>query len=343
VDEQRALACFEKAVALEPGHAKAWNNIGISSEKLGEAERAEAAYRRALEHDPKLVPALRNLAQLALRLGNKEVAEEAHRKAMAILSPIVLLHIKAAEAALARGAHAEAETALAAALEILPGHPILGHTLAAVRGEQRDGASPAYVSAMFDDFADRFDAELRGLEYHSPRRIAELVGPLLAGRSPARIVDLGCGTGLVGAELAGLKADIVGIDLSQKMLERAAARRVYASLVHGDLAEELARMPARSQDAALAADVFVYLGDLRPVFAGAARVLAAGGLFAFTIEVLAEGDFKLLPSGRFAHSVAYVRGIAREAGFAERRLERIRLRKERGRPIDGWLICFSSP
>jgi predicted TPR repeat methyltransferase len=342
-DERGALACFEKTVDLEPAHAKAWNNVGVSREKLGEDAPAEAAYRRALEHDARLLPALRNLAQLCLRLGRTGEADDAHRKAMEIVSPSVLPHIKAAEAALASADYAAAERDLSAALELMPGHPILGHMLAAVRGEKSARASPAYVSAMFDEFAGRFDEELRSLGYHSPRRIAGLVGPTLAARAPAQVVDLGCGTGLVGAELAPLGAHLVGIDLSEKMLERAAQTGAYARLVRGDIVEELERIDARSLDAVLAADVFVYLGDLEAIFAAATRSLSPGGVFAFTVEILADGDFALLPSGRYAHSAAYLRRLAAGGRLLERSLDRIDLRRERERAIAGWLACFSAP
>ena len=51
---------------------------------------------------------------------------------------------------------------------------------------------------------------------------------------------MGCGTGLVGMALAGLGHDrVVGFDLSPGMLERSAARGVYAELHQGSLLERL--------------------------------------------------------------------------------------------------------
>ena len=65
----------------------------------------------------------------------------------------------------------------------------------------------------------------------------------------------------------------------------------------------------------LAADVLVYFGDLASLFAQIARVLDAGGLYAFSIELSAEQDFLLQPSGRYAHATDYVRRVCNQFGF----------------------------
>jgi len=379
-NDHRAIECFERVVALDPAHAKSWNNIGASRQKLGQDTPAAQAYRRAVESDPTLVQAALNLAQAVLRLGDAggaatlleraasldpsnadtwgalaraqatlgrtAEASESYRTAMELLSPRVLPRIREAELAISRGDYAAAEAPLAAALELLPDHPTLRHMVSAVRGQTTERAPTGYVSMMFDDFAQNFDHVMRvNLDYRAPEQLAELVAPMLSRANPARVIDLGCGTGLLGAALAqaGAGANIVGIDLSGKMLERARQRGEYARLVKADLVEELERIPAATVDAVLATDVFIYLGDLQPVFAAAARVLVAGGLFAFSLESLDEGDFALRPSGRYAHSPAYVRRLAAQFHFAERRMQRIPLRRELENYIEGWLACFVAP
>ena len=156
------------------------------------------------------------------------------------------------------------------------------------------------------------------------------------------MLDLGCGTGLLGAALAQAGATITGIDLSAEMMALAAARGHYAQLVKGDLVEHMRAAGAATFDAVLAADVLVYIGDLEPVFEGAARVLAPGGLFAFSVEALETGDFALRPNGRYVHSAGYVRAVAARQSLSERSFERIRVRIEYGIPVEGWLAVFSS-
>ena len=109
------------------------------------------------------------------------------------------------------------------------------------------------------------------------------------------------------------------------------------------LVEVLARIAAGSVQAVLAADVFIYIGDLAAVFAAVARVLAPQGLFAFSVEGLEDGTYRLQPTGRYAQSPAYLRALAAQSGLEERRLERTRIRREGRGHAEGWLALFAKP
>jgi len=371
-----AVACYERAVDLLPGHAQAWNNLGASRHQLGLEEPAAAAYRRALAIDPSLRQATVNLAHLFRERGDLANAEPLFARAAALepadpatwealgrLRMQLALHDQALEAfrgwldcdrtrlepylglasvEIARGNPAAAEPWFLGALAHHPDDPTLRHMLAAVRGQTTAAPAEGYVERLFDGMALEFEQQLRKLGYQDTLgALARMLLPLLPRDRPARVLDLGCGTGLMGAELAPCGARITGVDLSAGMLARAQARGVYAQLVKSDLAEYLRAAGAGSFDAVLAADVFVYLGELEPVFEGAARVLVPGGVFAFSVEALEGGGFALRSNGRYAHSTAYLRAIAARRGLSERGLERIRLRIEYGVPVQGWLGLFT--
>jgi predicted TPR repeat methyltransferase len=302
--------------------------------------------------DAALLQAVLNLSYLSFDLGEDREAAELFARAMS-LDPAnaeirdrlgrarLRIEVRAAESALARRDYAAAGAALSAALQILPGHPALQHMLAAVRGQISERASSAYVRSLFDDFAQTYDQTMVvNLEYQVPQRMAELIAPLLPSGRTACIVDMGCGTGLLGASLVSTKAQIVGIDLSAKMLERAAERGVYARLVEGELVDEIQRLPPATMDAMLAADVLLYFGDLSPVFAAVERALAPAGLFAFSVEASETADFALLPTGRYAHSCSYLRALAERHRLREVCMERRTLRRDGDRQIRGWLACF---
>ena len=57
-------------------------------------------------------------------------------------------------------------------------------------------------------------------------------------KETCRVLDLGCGTGLVGEALArkGFK-NIVGLDISPEMIKQAATKGVYAQFIEHDLTQ----------------------------------------------------------------------------------------------------------
>ena len=170
----------------------------------------------------------------------------------------------------------------------------------------------ASVTGLFDDYAQRFDLHLvGGLKYRAPERVAQI---LLALRPDRRfnVLDLGCGTGLLGVYLGRLHGHLIGVDLSEKMIEQAAR--------HGDLA---------------------------PVIPNALRILKAGGHFIFTCEAASEdeADLVLRPdSNRYAHKASAVERQCREAGFDEVKIEHLEsLRNEGGKALPGFIVIARKP
>ena len=109
-------------------------------------------------------------------------------------------------------------------------------------------ASDAYIEKTFDSFAASFDAKLaKLLDYRAPALVAEMLAH--AGVDAARsldVLDAGCGTGLCGPLVAPYARRLVGVDLSEAMLDRARARNVYDELVTGELTAYLRDSPVRS-------------------------------------------------------------------------------------------------
>ncbi len=195
------------------------------------------------------------------------------------------------------------------------------------------GMRPSYVTALFDQYAPKFEAALvDDLGYRGPALLlAAVLGARAALSLPAafaRVIDLGCGTGLAARAFAGIAGAIVGIDLSPRMIER--ARSTGLEIVQG-----LARRADASAELILAADVMVYVHDMAPLLAEVARVLTPGGLFAFTLESHA-GEGVVLGEGlRYAHGVAGVRALIESAGLVLERLEPASARNESGAQVPG--------
>jgi predicted TPR repeat methyltransferase len=95
-------------------------------------------------------------------------------------------------------------------------------------------------------------------------------------------------------------------------------------------------------DIAVAADVFVYIGDLAEVFRTAAAALRPAGLFTFSVEACPDdaGDFRLGATRRYAHSLPYLRRLADAHGFTVERAQQSIIRKESDQGVDGLLMVL---
>lgn len=197
-------------------------------------------------------------------------------------------------------------------------------------------APPAYVSALFDEYAARFEAHLTGaLAYHGPADLADALAALGRARV-AHAIDLGCGTGLGGVALRPFVSRLTGVDLSPKMVEAAKAKGIYDRVEAADILAFLQGEPAESAGLILAADVFVYLGDLAPVLFEAARVLPRDGTLAFTAQRCAAG-VEVGPDLRFAHSLVLISDVLTRCGFRILVLREHSTRREKGSDVPGLL------
>jgi predicted TPR repeat methyltransferase len=210
------------------------------------------------------------------------------------------------------------------------------------------GMPQAYVRALFDQYAPKFESALvDDLGYRGPALLFKAVLAARATvRKPAffkRAIDLGCGTGLAARAFAAQVDQFTGIDLSPRMIEKARATGLYAELEAAEMVEGLRGKPDASANLILAADAMVYLSDLAALLREAQRVLAAGGVLALTLETHG-GDGVMLGEGlRYAHGTAYVRASINEAGLTLARLDELSARNEDNAPVPGLVAVAVKP
>ncbi|XBQ14967.1 MAG: methyltransferase domain-containing protein [Oceanicaulis sp.] len=196
----------------------------------------------------------------------------------------------------------------------------------------------AFVALLFDQYAPRFESALVDrLNYRGPEQI--LAALMAAGFARAEhVLDLGCGTGLMGEALRPLCDRLEGVDLSAGMLAEAAAKGVYDRLERGDITA--LPLTGAHYDLIVAADVFAFVGALEQVVAWCAASLAPGGRLAFTVEA-GEAPVMLQESRRFAHSRAYLETLAADAGFGAASIEPCVVRTDRGAPVASWCVVYA--
>lgn len=203
-------------------------------------------------------------------------------------------------------------------------------------------AAPAYVEALFDDYAPRFeDALVLRLGYRTPEALESAIRQAMAVRSIGRFgraLDLGCGTGLMGERLRPLVDQLEGVDLSANMLGAARRKGIYNRLEKADL-QAVLDSEAASADLIVAADVLNYVGGLEAPLASASRALRRGGIMAFSLETHAGSEpVRLGTSLRFQHAVEPTLGICRSAGLEVMSAELVVIRMDRGVPVDGVIV-----
>lgn len=376
---ERTATCYRRAVLLDPANWTWRLMLADALRQCGEIDAAHALYSVLANERSDSAAVRLGLAHCLSALVRHDEALEEYREAVALrpndrdavlalaealtmagdaLAAVELLqplgrryeddatvHHALGRCWLALREPAKAMSALRHARGVAEGDEAapIERLIAALEAGEGSDLSAAYVRALFDRYADRFDQDLVGkLGYAAPDLLRTAVERAVPGKAGLRILDLGCGTGLAGVAFKALAAHLAGVDLSPRMVEKARQRGLYDDLCVGDVVEAMERAPG-GWDLLVAADVLVYIGDLAPVFAAAALALPQGGHFAATVERLpAEStqEFALGATRRYAHAENYVRRSAEEAGFAVRLMEPCTPRREKGVPVAGLLFVM---
>lgn len=226
------------------------------------------------------------------------------------------------------------------------------HLIASLTGNNTEHAPHQYVEKMFNGYADNFDSHLQQtLKYDIPKKLAALVAQhLTPSAKTSSVLDLGCGTGLVGLAIAPFARQLVGVDLSAKMLEKARARNIYQRLEHSDLLTMMHHEKPLSYDVIIAADVFVYIGRLEEIFREIKRLLCTDGICAFSIEnhaisTLGKTDYQgylIENTGRYSHSTDYISRLAAENSLSIHESVGTQIRVQFGVPVSGHIVLLKN-
>jgi predicted TPR repeat methyltransferase len=361
---ENALACCEKGRGNKDENALvAYNNLGalyassIAMKAGSEGKEAGVAaaglavgmYEKALMIAPKDLSSLYGLGMLQRDLGQIITARSLFERALAVAPEDQQIPYQLAM------------------LDMAEGKP----TATAVESAPRE-----YVSSLFDYYASNdYDEHILSLDYAGPEllwrafeRAHGRVPVNAAGTSlvDARVVELGCGSGLVGKYFRsrGFGYSFEGCDLSSVMAKQATDAifdrpdspgnidMVYSKVECADAESYLRAKQVGSADLILAGDVLCYLGKLDSLFAAALPALRPGtGLFLFTTECLTPAElsvdgtsmqgFALRSSGRFAHSREYVENLAEKHGFRVEACESVEsLRREGAEKVSGLVVTL---
>ena len=364
-----SIVCFESALKLEPDTASTYCNLGNALLDSGQNEKAGVAFMRAVDLDPSnslatiglgrlrwsegalhdaralfekghvLDPqnamALNNLGNVLIDLGQYEEAIAAFNDALARDESLWSGHKGLGLATLRTGHRDDALVHYQRALALNPQADEVAHMVASLSGAHIDRASPAYVESLFDGFARKFDTVLtENLQYQLPAEVAHILQQRLQVNRVSSLLDIGCGTGLLAPHVRKMTDSLVGIDMSEKMLERAAAIEMYDELVKVDVHDYLIGCQRRF-DLLVALDVFIYIGEMNSFMAAVGECCQREARLVISTELLEGSGFCLQETGRFAHSDDYVEECVTRSGLRIKARHKTVLRTEKKQKVDG--------
>ena len=306
---------------------------------------AEKHLRTVYAHNPDL-PSIKMMIGSALRHQSKiDEAEPWLNEASALDADDASAHHGLAMIAYLRDQHDAALAHISRALRVQPDDADFLYLKAIFSGVTPAAQPEAMTRALFDPYAKNFDAHLLGpLKYRVPQMIAQMILERFPERN-INLLDLGCGTGLLGAALGAINGYFVGVDLSMPMLAEANKHNVYSRLHNVNLLDALDATDGGEYEVIVAADVFVYVGALDAAIRDCFKVLRPGGWLFFSCESAPEGgpDFILRKSMRYAQTTTYVERLLNAAGFTAPSLQAIDLRMEQDAVIPGYLVAVQKP
>lgn len=314
-----AKAHYEEVLKRRPEHLGALHNLGITLCVLKHFAQAKPLLEQVITREPNNKDALYHLGVIASALANTTQAQDYFSQVLTLDPEHANSHHNLATTYLQQNMRTLALTHFKKALALEPNNQTAAHMVASLEGKTLpEGAPHGFTRALFDQYAYSYDEHVKKqLGYQVPSLLRQAMAPYSGQRQRWNTLDLGCGSGLCGPLFADLATSLTGVDLSPNMLELAKRQGAYNTLVCKDALQYLQDQKVDSFDLIIAADVFVYFGDLSAVFKACSRVLTESGYFCFSIETLTEdADYQLMPTGRYAHRITFIEAIVKETGFS---------------------------
>ena len=338
-----AIRLLNMAIKKNPSNAAIYTNLGTVYNANKQPDAAITALQKALALSPSEALAYNSLGNAYQLKDLEDQSINAYKKAVNINPSFTDAYVNLGTAFYKSSRYAEAKKCFQRAVELDPNHSSARHMLASLSGKTPENAPLDHVSKLFDDYSTNFEEHLvRDLGYSMPKLIENEIRKVTAKEVQfANTIDLGCGTGLAGIEFRPISTRLTGIDISERMVEKARAQNVYDVLHSGDI---LAYLEASREkyDLFICTDVFPYIGNIYPLFSSVKKCARNGAYFAFSTETTSQTDYVLRKTGRYAHSRDYIIKASGDIGFSVITMRTENLRKQRGSWIQGDLIILKS-
>lgn len=293
----QALEQYRSAVILDANMPEISNNIAIIQRDLGQYEEALGLFFNALSKNPQSEEFSINVYETILLMFYERKVNEAKNIAKNWLKS-------------------------------MPDNVFAKHLNSALNNEENSDILSEYAQKLFDNFAKNYEKTLKIIEYKLIDYIKNL-NQTFSGK----ILDIGCGTGLLGEVIKHKDNYLVGIDISKEMIKLANDKNIYDELGQTNALSYLEL--GEKFDYIFALDVFGYVGDFEKIIDKCQN----SNLY-FSIELLEknEKDFILYENGRYKHSKEYVLNLLKKYNFQTVQTNEIIIRIENNTPVLGMII-----
>lgn len=321
---------YRAALDLEPDNAEAHAGLATLLYKQKRTLEALEEYRKAVIINPDM-PAVSNNLALILKDGGD------YRRAIDLLLNAVKQSPENTEIAINLAEtltlfynqnHQEAEKIAEQWKLFMPDNLFAARVFASFKGENCANTAQ-YAEALFDAFAETYEQTMQNINYAAIQKLQSL------GFAPVgKVLDLGCGTGLVGQAFKSSANSFVGVDISQKMLDAAASKSSYSALIKDDVTDFLCKNELKF-NFIIALDAIEYVDSFESLAAFLENIP-----FIFTIENAADevSNYQLGTSGRYRHNPQYIRKTLANVGYKKIKEYPLVLRQENGADVNGTLF-----
>lgn len=342
---QEAVEVVERALTIAPQNLQVLSEAINITHRAGHLARAVQHVRQGLELAPGHVALRRLLARDLTQMAQ-------YAEALEVWGALIDENPQDTEALVGRvqtlvsaGQPHQAIQDTIALLALAPGNTVYAYYNTVAHGNTPSHPPLALIQSLFDGMAAQYNQQVgSGPRYQLSRQVADHI----LARYPDKklhLLDLGCGTGLLGRLLGRLEGALIGVDLSRGMIDQALRHNVYHRFHHSNLLDVLEETPVASFQVIAALDVFSYTGDLQKAIPNAQRLLVPGGQLMFSCEAASEDgrDLVLLSSVRYAHKRSHVEALCRAAGFDTVEVQDTVLRHENHEPVHGFVVVAHKP
>ena len=341
-DFDAALYYFEKIIKNDASYAF----INIVYEKMGLIFKEKGDTERAIEYLNKSLlikdnPAVyNNLGHLYFTLKSWHEAKQNFVQAFNLNSKKALYAYNIACCEYELNNEKEAIIFLEKAIDLNPNYEQATHLLSSLNGNNLEKAPSSYVEELFDNYAENFENHLVKKLKYSTKRVKDIILKYTNKKSFKSVLDLGCGTGLVGLEMKKISKKLTGVDISKKMIGKARSKKIYDELVCKELVSYL-KDNSLNHDLVIASDVLTYFGKCDEIF-NLIKIKnnCKNTFFAFTTEHTEEQNYILDTSGRFKHSYEYIENLCSVYNFELKYFEKNILRENKNEPVEGGLYLI---